>query len=101
MAKKDKTPRAAAAIIVCAGDACVENKSKKVRANFEELIETNGLAGRLRLKKGDCAKDCKHGPIVTIEPDGKTYASVKPKDVEELFQKILKHLGLPATDLHL
>lgn len=79
-------------ILVCGGDACKENSSKKLRKKLEELVEKKGLEKSVFVEKAGCLDDCKKGPVVQIVPGKEVVKGVKPKHAEEILEKALAQL---------
>ncbi len=89
----EKPSKTECTIAVCAGRACAEAKSKKLRSRLKELVAEQGLEESVKVKKTSCQGDCGHGPIVCIEPKGKRLERVKPKGAEKVLAKAVKRKG--------
>ncbi len=87
MGSKEK--KAGTAIYVCAGDACKENKSKKLRTRLEELLEQRGLAETVRVEKCGCLGCCKQGIAAELRPANRVLKHLKPKHAEEVLAHAL------------
>jgi NADH:ubiquinone oxidoreductase subunit E len=84
--KEKKTVKA---IYVCAGDACKENKSKKLRASLEDLLEERGLIEYVTVAKCGCLGCCKHGIAVELRPANMVLKHLKPKHAEQVLAQAL------------
>ncbi len=84
-------------VILCAGTGCIANGSLKVMEAMEAACRLHGTpvsvelryeddvtATPLYLSRSGCQGFCQMGPLVTIEPDGILYTSVKPEDCDEI-----------------
>ena len=106
-------------ITVCAGTGCVAGGSLKVFAELKNRIEEANLhvvaeltyddclcghdasqhletaieeettGEAIRLSKSGCQGFCQMGPLVTIEPDGILYKTVRVDDVDEIVRETL------------
>lgn len=76
-------------ITVCLGESCADAKSKKLRARLKDIIKEYGLDDAVKIRKGKCVKRCAKGPIVQVEPSGKTYEHAKPKQAEKIVKDIV------------
>jgi NADH:ubiquinone oxidoreductase subunit E len=73
---------------VCAGRACTDRKSKKLRKRLKGLIKDENLEGCLKVKKTECLGKCGDGPVVEVRPGHREYTRVKPKKAGKLLAKI-------------
>ncbi len=67
-------------ILVCDGDSCREHKSKKVAKRLKETVKAHQVDATIAVRKCDCLKHCKRGPIVRIQPGNIEHEYVKPKE---------------------
>ena len=85
-------------LMLCAGTACVSNKSFKIKEILEEEIKKQGLDKEVLVVMTGCNGFCAVGPVMTVMPDGIFYHSISedkiPYLVEEHFLK-----GRPAKNL--
>ena len=86
MAKKAAAPTRV--IAVCAGRACTDRKSKKLRKRLKGLIRDQDLQDRLKVKKTECLGKCGDGPVVEVRPGHGEYTRVTPKKAGKLLAKI-------------
>tara|TARA_B100001750_G_scaffold195666_1_gene167517 strand:+ start:990 stop:1379 length:390 start_codon:yes stop_codon:yes gene_type:complete len=66
---------------------CLKHGSMDIRKRFVEMINQNGLKGKVRSNKTGCLDVCEVGPNVVIYPDNIWYTGVTVNDVEEIFNK--------------
>jgi len=79
-----------ATVFVCCGSSCKEGKAKKVRKRLAETVAERGLEQVIEIRETSCLKQCKRGPVVVLEKDDTRFDKVKPKQVEEVLDKIIK-----------
>ncbi len=80
-------PTSERAILVCGGTGCHASESQQLVANFQALIEKNGLSDTIQATISGCFGFCEQGPIVKIYPDDVFYVQVKPEDATEIFEE--------------
>jgi NADH-quinone oxidoreductase subunit F len=61
---------------------------------FVEEIKSNGLEGKVDIRRTGCHGFCERGPIVVIFPEEICYLGVKPDDVPEIVSTTLMGNGL-------
>jgi NADH-quinone oxidoreductase subunit F len=85
-------------LMLCAGTACVSNKSFKIKEVLEKELKKQGLDKEVLVVMTGCNGFCAVGPVMTVQPDGIFYHSltedVIPHLVEEHFLK-----GRPVKEL--
>lgn len=78
-------------LMLCAGTACVSNKSFKIKDALEREIKKQGLDKEVLVVMTGCNGFCAVGPVMTVMPEGIFYHSlteeVIPQLVEEHFLK--------------
>jgi NADH-quinone oxidoreductase subunit F len=78
-------------LMLCAGTACVSNKSFKIKELLEEEIKKQGLEKEALVVMTGCNGFCAVGPVMVVMPDGIFYQSLSadiiPHLVEEHFLK--------------
>jgi NADH-quinone oxidoreductase subunit F len=78
-------------LMLCAGTACVSNKSFKIKAALEEELKKQGLDKEVLVVMTGCNGFCAVGPVMTVMPDGIFYQgltnTIIPHLVEEHFLK--------------
>jgi NADH-quinone oxidoreductase subunit F len=78
-------------LMICAGTACVSNKSFKIKEALEEELKKQDLAEEVLVVMTGCNGFCAVGPVMVVMPDGIFYHTltedVIPHLVEEHFLK--------------
>jgi len=78
-------------LMLCAGTACVSNKSFKIKEALNEELIKQGLDKEVLVVMTGCNGFCAVGPVMTVMPDGIFYHSLTkdiiPHLVEEHFLK--------------
>jgi (2Fe-2S) ferredoxin len=69
--------------------SCAEKGSREVLMKFAELMDTNGLMGKVTLAQTTCVGPCFEGPLVSVQPDNTWYKQVSAADVEEVVKSHL------------
>ena len=92
-------------LMLCAGTACVSNKSFKIKEVLEEELKKQGLDEEVLVVMTGCNGFCAVGPVMTVMPDGIFYHTltedVVPHLVEEHFLKgrpVKKLMFTPPAD---
>jgi NADH-quinone oxidoreductase subunit F len=92
-------------LMLCAGTACVSNKSFKIKEVLEEELKKQGLDKEVLVVMTGCNGFCAVGPVMTVMPDGIFYHTltedVIPHLVEEHFLKgrpVKKLMFTPPTE---
>ncbi len=74
-------------VLVCAGTACVSNKSLDIKAAFEREIKKQGLEHEVQVVETGCNGFCERGPITVIQPDDVFYQQLEEKDIPFLVEE--------------
>lgn len=74
-------------LLVCAGTACVSNRSFAVQAALEKEIAEKGLEDEIQIVPTGCNGFCERGPIIVYQPDGIFYQQVSEEDVPLLVEE--------------
>lgn len=89
-------------IVICAGTGCMAGGALKIYKALHEQARAKGISIEIELDyedtaskdglltKSGCQGFCQMGPLMSIEPDGIMYCSVKPGDVPEIVDGMLK-----------
>ena len=70
-----------AALMVCAGTACVANKSMSLIDHLKRELMNRGLTGKYLVVPTGCNGFCAQGPIMVVQPEGVFYQKLKPEDL--------------------
>ena len=71
-------------IFVCNGDACCENRAKKLVKRIEKEIKARGANDRVRCVTTGCLHLCGEGANAVVVPGGRWYTGLRPKDAASL-----------------
>jgi NADH-quinone oxidoreductase subunit F len=78
-------------LMLCAGTACVSNRSFKIKEALDEELKKQGLDKEVLVVMTGCNGFCAVGPVMTVMPDGIFYQNLTkdiiPHLVEEHFLK--------------
>jgi len=74
-------------LLVCAGTACVSNRSFAVQAALEKEIAEKGLEDEIQVVPTGCNGFCERGPIIVYQPDGIFYQQVSEEDIPLLVEE--------------
>lgn len=74
-------------LLICAGTACVSNKSYNIKRSLEEEIKKKGLEKEVAVVATGCNGFCAQGPIVVVQPDGIFYEKLKERDIPNLVEE--------------
>ena len=103
--KEEMTDKYRLHLMLCAGTACVSNKSFKIKEVLEEELKKQGLDKEVLVVMTGCNGFCAVGPVMTVMPDGIFYHTltedVVPHLVEEHFLKgrpVKKLMFTPPTE---
>ncbi|MFQ6133116.1 MAG: NADH-ubiquinone oxidoreductase-F iron-sulfur binding region domain-containing protein [Armatimonadota bacterium] len=78
-----------ATVCLCGGTGCRAYGSAPLRQAFEDELQEQGLADRVRLTFTGCHGFCEQGPLVVIRPRGLLYCKVSVEDVPEIVSETL------------
>jgi len=81
-------------VTICSGTGCHASGCEKVSEAFIREIESNGLRGKVEVRRTGCHGFCEQGPLVVIFPEDICYLRVKPEDVPEIVVTTLKEKKL-------
>ena len=85
-------------LMLCAGTACVSNKSFKIKELLEEEIKKQGLEEEALVVMTGCNGFCAVGPVMVVMPDGIFYQSLAEEDIPHLVEEHLLK-GRPVKKL--
>ena len=73
--------------MLCAGTACVSNKSFKIKEVLEEELKKQGLDKEVLVVMTGCNGFCALGPVMTVMPDQIFYQSLAEDDIPYLVEE--------------
>ncbi|NOR15711.1 MAG: NADH-quinone oxidoreductase subunit F, partial [Candidatus Aminicenantes bacterium] len=74
-------------LMICAGTACVSNKSFKVKEVLEEELKKQELEEEVLIVMTGCNGFCAVGPVMVVMPDGIFYHSVTEDIIPHLVEE--------------
>lgn len=86
---KDKTPDTPYRLhlMVCAGTACVSNRSFEIKKALEEEIKKQGLENEVMVVATGCNGFCERGPLLVVQPGNTFYQMLTLKDIPHLVEE--------------
>ncbi len=75
---------------ICGCTDCRARGGDEVRTRLQEVLQQEGLDGRIEVKITGSPGFCPPGPLMTLEPQAICYQGVQPDDVEEIVAKTVK-----------
>jgi NADH:ubiquinone oxidoreductase subunit F (NADH-binding)/(2Fe-2S) ferredoxin/NAD-dependent dihydropyrimidine dehydrogenase PreA subunit len=86
---KDKTPETPYRLhlMVCAGTACVSNRSFEIKKALEEEITKHGLDSEILVVTTGCNGFCERGPLLVVQPGNIFYQMLTLKDIPHLVEE--------------
>ena len=91
--KKDRTH-----LMLCAGTACVSNRSFIIKESLERELKKHGLEDEVLIVMTGCNGICALGPVMIVNPDRIFYERLKEEDIPYLVEEhFLK--GRPVKSL--
>ena len=86
------------ALMVCAGTACVANKSVSLIEHLKRELMNRGLADKYLVVPTGCNGFCAQGPIMVVQPEGVFYQKLTPTDLPGIIEQHLEG-GSPVEGL--
>lgn len=77
-------------ICVCVAAGCLSSQADVVQESLTREIKRQGLEDKCHVKGVGCMGLCSRGPLVSVEPEGTLYQSVKPADSSEIVESLGK-----------
>ena len=74
-------------LMLCAGTACVSNKSFKIKEILEDEIKKHDLQNEILVVMTGCNGFCAVGPVMTVKPEGIFYQNLTEKDIPFLVEE--------------
>jgi len=73
--------------MVCAGTACVSNRSFEIKEALEREIKKQGLAEEVLVVTTGCNGFCERGPLLVVQPGNIFYQQLTLKDIPHLVEE--------------
>jgi len=70
-------------IFICDGKKC-GHYSKELRKDFRIELKDNGLRKEVDVVRMTCTDNCKHAPVISIQPKNAWIGEVDEKDVPRI-----------------
>jgi NADH:ubiquinone oxidoreductase subunit F (NADH-binding)/(2Fe-2S) ferredoxin len=74
-------------LMVCAGTACVSNKSFEIKEALEKEIKKQGLENEVLVVTTGCNGFCERGPLLVVQPGNIFYQQLTLKDIPHLVEE--------------
>jgi len=74
-------------VMLCAGTACISQKSNKIKEALLRELAAHGLDKKVSVIMTGCNGFCAVGPVMTVMPDGIFYHSITEADIPLLVQE--------------
>lgn len=78
-------------ITLCSGSACHATGSHDVAESLAAELATQGLTGKVDIRRTGCHGFCERGPIIVIHPDEICYFQITPEDVPEIITETIQN----------
>ncbi|MEO8593939.1 MAG: NADH-quinone oxidoreductase subunit NuoF [Candidatus Solibacter sp.] len=75
-------------VCVCVAAGCLSNGADLVRDALKMEVVESGMQNEVLVKGVGCMGLCSAGPLVTVETEGRMYASVTPEQAPELIRSM-------------
>jgi len=87
MAEKSKDKAYRLHLMVCAGTACVSNRSFEIKDALEQEIKKQGLEDEVLVVTTGCNGFCERGPLLVVQPGNIFYQQLTVKDIPYLVEE--------------
>ncbi len=74
-------------LMVCAGTACVSNRSFEIKETLEKEIKEQGLEDEVLVVTTGCNGFCERGPLLVVQPGNIFYQQLTLKDIPHLVEE--------------
>jgi len=73
--------------MVCAGTACVSNRSFEIKEALEKELKKQGLENEVLVVTTGCNGFCERGPLLVVQPGNIFYQQLTVKDIPYLVEE--------------
>jgi NADH:ubiquinone oxidoreductase subunit E len=94
MSKKNTPPKI---LYICTGEKCRSRGSKEISKTLREYTKDHGLEDTVGIIRTHCTDNCKHGPVVCLQPQNEWHFHV---DDEKKALSLLKRSTLHSGEKH-
>ena len=74
-------------VSVCIGSSCHKKGSYRVQERLKELVDQNGLSGKVQFTSAFCLGHCKDG--ITVSIDDEIITGVGMGNVDQVFEEFI------------
>ena len=74
-------------VLVCAGTACVSNRSLEIKKALEQALRRRGLEDEVQVVPTGCNGFCERGPVAVVQPDDVFYQQLTEEDIPLLVEE--------------
>ena len=93
MGKEKHTP--AKVLYICTGEKCKKRGSKEISKRLREYAKDHRLDGNVGIIRTHCTDNCKHGPVVCLQPGSEWYFHVEEHTAISLLKRIVEADHMP------
>ena len=72
-------------IYICTGEKCKKRGSKEISKMLRKHAENSGMEDTIGIIRTHCTDNCKHGPVVCLQPENSWHFHVDEKKAMQLF----------------
>lgn len=91
MSKKNTPPKI---IYICTGEKCKKRGSKEISKRLREYAKDHDLDDTVGIIRTHCTDNCKHGPVLCIQPENEWHFHVDEQEALNLLkQSVFQNLG--------
>lgn len=83
MSKKNTPPKI---LYICTGEKCRSRGSKEISKTLREYANDHGLKHATGIIRTHCTDNCKHGPVVCLQPQNEWHFHVDDEKALALFK---------------
>lgn len=87
MPEKEIEKRYRIHLMICAGTACVSNRSFEIKEALEKEIKKQGLEEEVLVVATGCNGFCERGPLLVVQPGNIFYQQLTLKDIPHLVEE--------------
>lgn len=86
MSKEKHTPPKV--IYICTGEKCKKRGSKEISKLLRKHVEGRGMYAEIGIIRTHCTDNCKHGPVVCLQPENSWHFHVDEHKALALLTKM-------------
>lgn len=85
MSKKNTPPKI---IYICTGEKCKKRGSKEISKRLREYAKDHDLDDTVGIIRTHCTDNCKHGPIICLQPENEWHFHVDEQEALSLLKQL-------------